>query len=277
MRQTIFLTMIMLNGLLNAGHHKIQMMLTIPRTVSTAFEKSMMVRGDHKVFHEPYDTSYFFHKGNHEFLTQLPPQEFIEAKNYAEVKALIYRHAEQRPVYFKDMIWCIEDEVLNDDTLFEDHDVIVTILIRDPARAIESWYEELTAVGVLNEPDVFRYDALVKFAEKYQQVRKEWPIIIEAEDLCSDPEGVMQAFCRQAGIRYMPQALSWDTGMPEEWKPLSNWHRDAANSKKFHALKRDKEKPTFSKIPASYIPKLEAICEQQMPFYEKLRQMKHQG
>src|SRR5271154_3165638 len=111
MRKTIFLGMMIFNGLLSAGHHKIQMMLTVPRTVSTAFERSMMARGDHKVFHEPFDTSYFYHKGHHDILGGLPPQELIEAKNYAEVKALIYRHAEERPVYFKDMIWCIENEV----------------------------------------------------------------------------------------------------------------------------------------------------------------------
>lgn len=274
MRKTIFLTMMMLNGMLSASHHKIQMMLTVPRTVSTAFEKSMMARGDHKVFHEPYDTSYFYHQGHHEILSQLPPQELIEAKNYAEVKALIYRHAEERPIYFKDMIWCVEKEILSDDALFADPDVIVTILIRDPARSIESWYEELTAVGILNEPDVFRYDALVKFAEKYKQVRGVWPIIIEAEDLCKEPAVTMQAFCTQAGISYIPEALSWKEGMPEEWKPLSNWHRDAANSNGFHELKRDGEEPSFSKIPASYVPKLKAICEKQMPFYEALRKMK---
>lgn len=274
MRKTIFLAMIMLNGLLSAGHHKIQMMLTVPRTVSTAFEKSMMARRDHKIFHEPFDTSYFYHKGHHEILSQQPPQELIEAKNYAEVKALIYRHAEQRPVYFKDMIWCVENEILNDDELFADPDVIITILIRDPGCAIESWYEELTTVGILNEPDVFRYNALVKLAEKHHQVRGKWPIIIEAEDLCNDPEATMQAYCRQAGISYMPEALSWEEGMPEEWKPLSNWHRDAADSRNFHVLKRNGEKPSFSKIPASYVPRLEAICQQQRPFYEALRKMK---
>ncbi len=274
MRKTIFLSMMMLNGLLSAGHHKIQMMLTVPRTVSTAFERSMMARGDHKIFHEPFDTSYFYHQGHHEVLRQQPSQELIEAKNYAEVKALIYHHAEKSPVYFKDMIWCIENEVLNDEDLLADPDVIITILIRDPASAIESFYEELTAAGILDEPNVFRYDALVKFAEKHHQVRGQWPIIIEAEDLCSDPEVTMQAFCRQAGIRHVPEALSWEEGMPEEWKPLSNWHKDAADSRNFHILKRDKEKPSFSKIPASYVPRLQTICQQQMPFYEALRKMK---
>jgi len=274
MRKILFLGMMMFNGLLSADHHKIQMMLTVPRTVSTAFERSMMARGDHKIFHEPYDTSYFYHKEHHEILKRQPSQELIDAKNYSEVKALIYRHAEERPVYFKDMIWCIENEVLSDDALFADLDVIVTILIRDPTRAIESFYEELTMMGIQNEPDVFRYDALVKFAEKYHQVRGEWPVIVEAEDLCSNPEVTMQAFCRQVGIKYMPEALSWEEGMPEEWKPLFNWHTAAAGSRNFHVLKRDGEQPSFSEISVSYVPKLKAICQKQMPFYEALRKMK---
>jgi len=273
MRKMIFLTM-MIHGLLSADHHKIQMMLTVPRTVSTAFEKSMMARKDHKIFHEPFDTSYFCHQGHYEILQQQPSQELIEAKNYSEVKALIYRHAEQRPVFFKDMIWCIENEILNDDALIADPDVIVSILIRNPACSIESWYEEIADAGIKDEPDVFRYDALVEFAEKYKQARGEWPIIIEAEDLCSDPEAAMKFFCKKAGIQYMPEMLSWEEGMPEEWKPLANWHIGAAISTSFHVLKRDREAPIFSKIPVSYVSKLRAICQQQTPYYEALRKMK---
>ena len=45
---------------INAEEHKIQIMMTVPRTVSTAFERSMMARGDHKVFHEPWNSEYVY-------------------------------------------------------------------------------------------------------------------------------------------------------------------------------------------------------------------------
>ena len=60
---------------LEAQAHKIEIMMTVPRTVSTAFERSMMARGDHKVFHEPWNSEYVYRKQ----LGTTPALEIAEA------------------------------------------------------------------------------------------------------------------------------------------------------------------------------------------------------
>lgn len=279
LKLTLCLFLSLLTFQLRSENHKIQIMLTNPRTVSTAFEKSMMARGDHKVFHEPWVSSYMYHSGNPDVFSQLPPQELIEAKNYEEVKALIYRYAAQKPVFLKDMIWCMGKEILQDDALLSDPNVVLIFLIRDPALSIESFFmkgmEKMPVDRILEfTPAVFRYQDLVPIAEKYRAIRGIWPVIVEAEDLCTNPHSTMKAFCTQAGINYLPAALSWEEGMPEEWKHLATWHLDAADSKGFFIPKRDEIKTRFSLVPQQYAPYLESIYQNQKPHYEALKKMK---
>jgi len=43
-----------------ATSYPITFMWTVPRTVSTSFERMMSARGDHTVFDEPFSRSYYF-------------------------------------------------------------------------------------------------------------------------------------------------------------------------------------------------------------------------
>jgi Sulfotransferase domain len=260
-------------------HHKIQMVLTNPRTVSTVFEKAMIARGDHKVFHEPWVVSYMYHEGNPEVFSQLPPLELREAKGYEAVKSLIYRWAEQQPVFLKDMIWCMGDDIINDVELLSDPDLILTFLIRDPARSIESFFlKGLEKFSMEKSAEftelAFRYDELYRIAEKYLEIRGEWPIIVEAEELCKHPKKSMKAFCRQAGIPYLESSLKWEKGMPEEWKHLSTWHKDAADSKGFYVPERDKGRERFTLIPDEYKPFVERVYQDQYRYYRQLLAMR---
>lgn len=255
-----------------AKSHTIQLMLTVPRTVSTAFERSIMARGDHKVFHEPWNMEYIYRLGK---LHQAIPSEIAEACGYAGIKRLLYRYAEHSPVYVKDMIWAIKDELLSDSDFLSDPQVILTLLIRDPTLSIESFFLKISEKASLEVAleltrDVFRYDSLVLLAEKYHAVSGKWPVILEAEELCARPVKVMQFFCQEAGISYLPEALAWPKGMPVEWEPLARWHEDAAESETFFLPQRE-AKRRFSAIPEAYIPVVEAIYQEQKPHYDKLR------
>lgn len=73
---------------LAAEGHKIQITMTVPRTVSTAFERSIMARGDHKVFHEPWNSEYIYRNQ----LGDAPSAEIIEAGSYEGIKALLYHY-----------------------------------------------------------------------------------------------------------------------------------------------------------------------------------------
>lgn len=259
---------------LNAEAHKIQIMITVPRTVSTAFERAMMARGDHKVFHEPWNSEYIYRNK----LGIAPSSEIIEAGGYEGIKKLLYSYADQKPVYVKDMIWGISEEIIGDDALLSDPNVILTILLRDPLLSIESFFSKISVHGSLEDAVnvtrwVFQYDSLVRLAEKYRNLRGEWPIFVEAEELCANPAIVMEAFCKRAGIEYMPETLSWEKKLPEEWEHLKRWHQEAADSEGFFIPKRQAKVP-FSAVPEQFVPQLESIYEAQKPFYDRLLQMK---
>ena len=259
--------------------HKVQMVLTIPRTVSTAFERSMMERNDHKIFHEPWLTSWMQRNRNAGALIEQPPQEILDAKNYEGIKALIYRYAEDRPVFLKDMVFCLAEDFLRDEALLADPDVIVTLLIRDPARTIESffnkglnWYDE--AHMLENTRLVYRYDLLMQIAEKHYALRGTWPIIMEAEELCQQPEETFKSFCAQAGISFIPEALHWGQGMPDEWKHSAGWHQDAVDSHSFFIPNRDWQEKRFASVTPAYVSFLEEIYQSQMSYYEQLKALK---
>lgn len=279
MHKLIVVLSLLLAGTANAELHKVQILLANPRSVSTAFEKSMIARRDHKTFHEPWLVSLMYNQGRHSYFSQMPPKEIIETKNYNDVKQLIYHHASLKPVFIKDMVWSMKDELLQDEDFLSDRHVIFTFLIRDPGHSIESFFLKGTESAAPDEvveftQEVFRFDAIVQIAEKHRQLRGEWPIIIEAEDLCRDPQTAMSFFCRQAGINYMSESLKWDEGMPEEWKHFASWHEEAATSHGFFVPKRDASNTMFSQIPDQYVPALEKIYLEQKPFYEKLKTMK---
>lgn len=261
--------------MLHADHHKIEIMLTVPRTVSTAFERSIMARGDHKVFHEPWGGCYLYYRG----MNPSPPlPELLEAKNYDGIKSLFYSYAKEKPVFAKDMVWLMCDELINDKAFLSDPDVSITILIRNPAQSIESFYLKLKEYEHINNEFavqysylIFRYDQLLQIAEKYHELRGVWPLIIEAEELCAHPKEIMTTYCQYAGIDFKEEALSWEQKMPEEWVQVARWATDAAKSEGFFVPKRGSEKARFSSLPEECIPALEQLYQAQLPVYEKLK------
>lgn len=254
---------------------KIIIMLTNPRSISSAFEKTMISRGDHTVIDEPWVASHMLYNGDEKLFQQLPPEDIVNAKNYQEVKRLIYRYAEKKPVFVKDMIWPIANEILSDDTFLSDPQVTLAILIRNPAQSLESCYEKGSELISAKETleflgEIYRYDALYNLAEKYHRLRGQWPIIVEAEEVCKKPEAALKTFCQKANISYMPEMLTWQEGMPEQWKHLANWHLDAAKSSHFFVPSRAEEQTRFSKVPESHRPIMEEVYQHQNTFYEAL-------
>lgn len=271
--QKLFIIISLIISQLYAEEHIIQIMMTVPRTISTAFERVMIERGDHKVFHEPWNSEYI----SRNQLGGAPPKEIIEAGGYKGIKELFYKYALQTPVYVKDMIWAIQEEILNDEELLSDPKVVLSILMRDPALSIESFFLKISENVPIDKALeitrwVFRYDALVLLAEKYHKIRGEWPILIKAEQLCENPVLVIENYCQKVGISYIPEALVWDKKMPEDWEHFKRWHMDAAQSGGF--ISKTKAYKPFSAVPEKYVPFLEAIYQDQKPYYEKLEQIK---
>lgn len=202
--------------------HPIIALWTYPRTISTAFERVMMERGDLSVLHEPFSYLYYVHEADASIL-----QEYVDETHpdtYPAIKEMILSAAGKGPVFFKDMAAHCFDPLIGDAAFIARMDN--TFLIRDPAKTIASFY-------AMN-PDVTHAEIgceqLFRLFERVMQITRSIPVVIDADDLEDNPSGIVSAYCRHLNIPFMPESLHWQPGSDQKWKIWENWHRDAAQS-----------------------------------------------
>lgn len=220
-----------------------------PRSLSTAFLRMMIERGDHLVVHEPFSSimveGHVIVEGSKIF----DQYELLEA---------LQDIAKQRRVFVKETTEYRYDIV--DDPQFSTA-ACHTFLIRDPKSVIPSHYAmkpDITCseIGFEHQLEIFR------------TVREEagtCPVVFTAEDLASEPEAVISDYCNRVGIAFMKAALSWEPSDQEEWRRTREWHAVAAQSKGFEYIPRVyQDRVDNNTTLASYY-------EYQRPFYESLR------
>ena len=102
-----------------------------PRTLSTAFSRMMIERGDHLVLDEPWSRAYYF---GPERRSERFPLVFPES-TYAAVEAGVLAAAAQGRVFIKDMAYQARPGITDDALRAMSH----TFLIRDPRAALPSF------------------------------------------------------------------------------------------------------------------------------------------
>jgi hypothetical protein len=222
----------------------------VPRSISTAFERVFVERGDFKVFHEPFSASYYYS-------TQRQSGRYTDREPKAEYdpENVLARMLEsgEKPVFFKDMAYHTKGFMTREFV----SEFTNTFIIRDPIPVIASlnrFWPDFTFEETGYEQQRRLYGFAVGNGEE--------PAIVDASDLIGDPEGMMAAYCAKLGIPFMPEALSWDARKVPEWEMWAEWHEEAEGSTgiKKQPLEDDTE------IPEG----LEAIYERCLPDYQEL-------
>ena len=224
-------------------------------------ERVFIERDDFKVIHEPFAYTYYVHdkKAIVPFM-KVDPQH---PQSYQDTKKWILDAAEESPVYFKDMAYYVP-EYLQQDNEFITR-VTNTFMIREPTSTILSYYKMDS--GVTRDEIGFEY--LFKLYRKVADLNDNHPpVVIDAKDLENNPEEMLQAYCQAIGLPHKPEALSWEPGMPEEWKGWEEWHVHAANST---GIQKNMEKFDIS---IDDVPHLRSYYEYHLPFYEALNKYK---
>jgi hypothetical protein len=193
-----------------------------PRSMSTAFLRMMLERGDHEVFHEPFSSIVV--RG----WTIVGDQT---ATSHDELLKLLEERASDHPVFVK--------ETTEYDYLTTGGDRIPevgrhTFIIRDPRRVIPSHY----AMNPDMVCDEIGYGNQVELARRVREVTGVRPYVVEAEALVTDARGTVERYCRHAGIPFLESSLSWRPGDQKVWSRTSQWHRDAAGSSRFERASR---------------------------------------
>lgn len=191
-----------------------------PRTVSTAFDKMMRTRGDHRVRTEPFSIAYYLgpEQRSERFPVSRPDATFERVLD--EVR----RQAASGPMFVKEMPYQL-GPLLGPEVLSAFHG---TFLIRDPAHALPS----LAGHWADFTDDEAGYLAQHRAWELLRDQGEE-PVVIDSDDLRADPEAVVGAWCDAVGIERRPDALSWTPGTPDEWRVWESWMTRAAASTGF--------------------------------------------
>ncbi|MCB1119528.1 MAG: hypothetical protein KDK65_06175 [Chlamydiia bacterium] len=238
-------------------------MLSNPRSVTTALERSFMERGDMEVVHEPWACLFWALRGSGEFDCQLP--EWISSqRSFAEMRDQLLRRAKERMLFIKDFSFSTHP-LLEDTSFLADPNVKFIFLIRHPKPVIASYYRKMNDF----EPFCVDYAGLVALFEAVWQAKGMKPPVIESEELLKDPEGVLRGLCQAIDIPFTEKMLGWEKGMLPMWSHLASWHKKAAESTSFQ-LTEAQEDP-FEGIPEEDLPPLEELLEKSLPNYHKLK------
>ncbi len=228
-----------------------------PRSISTGFERIFIERGDFKVLHEPFSPLYYVYEKRVDC-----PGQHIDPNvpmSYPEIKTWILEEAEASPVFFKDMCYHPFDHVSRDPAFIRQ--MTNTFLIRDPEKTVLSNY-------VMN-PDITSEEIGIELTyrlfETVKEIVGQAPIVIDADELEDDPDGVTKAYCDAVGIPFIPEAMHWEAGKHiKAWDSWKEWHVDATESAGI-----EKNMETFD-FGLDDRPRLREYYEHHLPFYEEL-------
>ena len=251
-----------------------------PRTLSTAFERSMRTLSHCKVFHEPFGYAYYFgpDRPTQSFGKIIDAQVAIPENNsYENTSAMIMKDfPEFEALFIKEHAFFVEDkleQVLKQGLSSFTH----TFLIRRPDKAICSLYTcGQTMPGWTFEPMQAGFKSLYNFYKHMQQVTDKPLLVIDADDLLSAPDEMMEAYCNAVGIRYNPGMTSWEPGMIHDWSVVSEWWTDhwytsvAATSGFIRRVgsEQDLKEPV---IPSDLPEEVSACIRESWPLYQEMR------
>jgi hypothetical protein len=190
-----------------------------PRTVSTAFERMMIERGDRLVLDEPWSRAYYFgpERRSDRYALTFPES------TYAAVEAGVL--ASDEPVFLKDMAYHAAPGITDDALRAITH----TFLIREPRAALRSLHRRWPDFT----DDEAGYAAQHALFDRVVEVTGSTPAVIDSDELRADPNRVIADWCDRVGIDHRPESLRWEPGMQPEWQLWRSWYENAAASTGF--------------------------------------------
>lgn len=232
--------------------------------MSTATERVMRERGDLWCAHEPFMYDYYVHRQ----VARMPHFDIQDDHpvTYEDIRDMLLARAAQRPVFFKDMAYYVMPRILSDPEFIDR--LIHVFLIRNPVASILSYYRldpELTLEEVGIEAQWRLYQAL--------QDRGAAPLVIEAEVVRADTRGLMAALWSRIGLPFREAAFEWQSGVPEDWAQVGDWHGAVSASAGIRPVEADEavRKRQAFEACAETAPHLRDFLAHHLPYYRKLQ------
>ncbi|XP_002740452.1 uncharacterized protein LOC100368540 [Saccoglossus kowalevskii] len=238
-----------------------------PRCISTAFERSIRTLQDVHVMHECYCTASYL--GKERTSQRYKDQEPIDGFSFNEVKKLLEdNYPGCSAIFMKDMAYSMAGKL---HTLPEGYSH--TFLIRNPSKAVSSLYRTISK-GNMPEWSSFNLEEVgfCEMWELYQYVKENFgiqPVVVDADELLSNPAGMMKAYCEATNLQYKDTMLNWEPENQDQWLWEKDWYGTVKGSSGF--IVNPGGSAAVSKLDVSSLPDFvqDAISAAQ-PYYDKL-------
>ncbi len=235
-----------------------------PRSMSTSVERLMRERGDFLCLHEPFMYHYYLNQ-KHRDMPYFEPKK-NHPVSYQGVRDMIFEKAEKSQVFFKDMAYYINSDIINDTRLSKS--VTHCFLIRNPRASIASYYKldnEVTLNEIGIEAQWQIYNHFIGLGIK--------PVVVQAESLRKDPHATAKRWWNNTGLTYKEGAFNWDKKSPQDWEQVKGWHQESIQSTSLLPWTEEeaqKESDQFE-IMAVKATHLRSYLEHHQEFYNKLK------
>jgi hypothetical protein len=211
----------------------------------------MVERGDLLGLHEPLEGLHFIGP------LEVDGQRF---ESPPELLTWLVEDGSGRTVFLKETVnppvqgWVVDDQRFLAEARH-------TFLIRRPEEIAASWYALEHDMRIFDTGLQLLHDLFVAV----QSAGGHPPVVVDSQDLVTDPAATMAAYCAAVELPFIADALSWQPGQRPEWARSSRWHEDTATSSSFHSSNRPDRHGLASH------PEVERFTARHNPFYEELR------
>jgi len=235
-----------------------------PRSMSTSVERLMRARGDFECLHEPFMYHYYLNQQHREMPYFEPKQD--HPVTYSGVRDMIFAKAKKSAVFFKDMAYYIDSDIITDALFCKS--VTHCFLIRNPMATIASYYKldkEVTLAEIGIEAQWRVYCHLVDLGIK--------PVVLQAETIRKDPRSTANSWWTNIGLTGNDSAFEWNDKPPEDWEQVKGWHQDSMQASSIHPWTEQDAKNESDRfeMAATEAPHLRSYLEHHQQFYNRLK------
>lgn len=246
-----------------------------PRSMSTAFERSLMQHADVSVHHELLADCFYF--GNERHPKKLDPaierSKLLRDTTYTKQLALLSSAAAndgRRVAFSKELSIYYQPARLPPSVLAQ---YTHAFLIRKPEKVMRSFMRVAEKSGASSstyfDVDEVGFHELELLFQVVTGELRATPVIIDADDLVAAPEKVLRAWCAAVGLPFDERMLFWLAEMPQQWTKWPGWHDDAAKSTGFAPPRHAAGAVEAPPLPAD----AQRAVDMAQPVYEKLYAM----
>ena len=228
-------------------------------------------RGDMTCLHEPYNEVYYLgeDRRNDRYFIAEPDLQTKPGLNFASTHAKLQQLAARHKVFIKDFAYSVMH--VADDAFLDAFQH--TFLIRDPEKVVTSMHARWPDAAL----DEIGFEDLHTLHQRVADRDGMAPVVIDSDDLLSNPERGMKAYCEATGLPFIPNSTQWKNSQVQMKRGSPTWSKHAYGF--HHALRasdglahQQRDYPPIDtnegvqRLYAACLPHYQALAKERLQF-----------